>query len=85
MRIAYILTEGIHVFTKVMTGSLLPFKVNFDLMNVFLLLFCWLFTIVSDHCVDDGEYGATSVQAHSKRDCLNHTTVLRRNLVAATE
>ena len=34
MRIAYILTEGIHVFTKVMTGSLLPFKVNFDLMNV---------------------------------------------------
>jgi len=61
MCFAYVVAETIHICKEVMAAALFSFKVNFDLMNVFLLLFSWLFAIVSDHSVDNSEYGATSV------------------------
>ena len=52
MLLADVLTERVHVFAKVMAGALLLFKVNFNLMDVFLLLFSGLFAITSDHGVN---------------------------------
>ena len=56
MLLTDVIAKCIHVFAEIVTLTLLFFKVNFDFMDVFLLLFSLFALITSDHCVNNGKH-----------------------------
>ena len=58
MLLTNIFTECIHVFLEVVASALFLFKVNFDLMDVFLLFFDDLLAlgVGPNHSVHDSQY-----------------------------
>lgn len=85
MLLAQIVTKGLHVLDKIMAAGFLLFKVNLDLVDVFLLLFVLFALIGSDHGVHYGKYRSTTVQTHAERNGLDHAAALEGHLVARGE
>ena len=85
MLLAEIVTERLHILDKIMAAGLLLFKVNPDLVDVFLLLFVLFALIGPDHCVDHGEDGPIPVEAHAEGDGLDRATALEGHHVAGGE
>jgi len=82
---AQVVAECLHVLDKIMAAGLLLFKVNLDLVYVFLLLFVLFARVCSDHSVHYCEDGPTPVQTHTQRDGLHHTAACQGYLVGRGE
>jgi hypothetical protein len=83
--IAQVVTKRLHILDKIMAAGLLLFKVNLDLVYVFLLLFVLFALIRPNHRVHYCEYRPTPIQTHAQGDGLDHAAALEGYLVAGSE